>query len=69
MLAEFGVSEFKHLDLIRIYGDSMEPFVANGEFVIVDRESIPKNNAVVIPYPSYPVRFDTIFTLAAVFCA
>lgn len=35
-------------DLIKVFGDSMEPFARNGDFVIVDRKIQPKNNDVVI---------------------
>lgn len=37
-----------NFDLIKVYGDSMEPFANNGDFVIVNRQAEPKNNDVVI---------------------
>lgn len=47
-LIALGIKVFHNLDLITVYGDSMEPFVSNGEFVIIERSSEAKNNDIVI---------------------
>lgn len=47
-LAAVGLKVFKNLDLISVFGDSMEPFVSNGEMVIVERTSEARNDDVVI---------------------
>lgn len=47
-LIALGLRVFKNLDLIRVSGDSMEPFISNGEMVIVERAHEAKNNEIVI---------------------
>jgi transcriptional regulator with XRE-family HTH domain len=50
LLSELGVTYKSEdgLDLIRVLGDSMEPFAHNGEFIMVARVSEARNNEVVI---------------------
>lgn len=38
----------KEYDIIKVIGDSMEPFVQDGEYVIVDRKAEIKNGDIVI---------------------
>jgi len=47
-LMALGLRVFKNLDLISVFGDSMEPFISNGEMVIVERTHEAKNNEIVI---------------------
>lgn len=47
-LIALGLKVFNNLDLITVYGDSMEPFVSNGELVIIERSSEAKNSDIVI---------------------
>jgi len=47
-LIALGIKVFHNLDLITVYGDSMEPFVSNGEFVIIERTNEAKNSDIVI---------------------
>lgn len=43
-----GLKVFKNLDIIGVQGDSMEPFISNGEYVIVERTDEARNNEIVI---------------------
>lgn len=43
-----SLNNAKNLDIIKVVGDSMEPFVKNGEQVVIQREIEAKNNDVVI---------------------
>lgn len=47
-LVALGLKAFTNLDLIPVYGDSMEPFVSNGELVIIERSNEAKNSDIVI---------------------
>lgn len=47
-LIALGLKVFNNLDLITVYGDSMEPFVSNGELVIIERSNEAKNSDIVI---------------------
>ncbi|MDR2153088.1 MAG: hypothetical protein LBO72_09725 [Helicobacteraceae bacterium] len=51
LLETMGIKDSAAVDLIKVYGDSMEPFASSGESVFVERveraESV-KNNAVAI---------------------
>lgn len=38
----------KNYDIIRVFGDSMEPFAENGDLVIVDRSAEVKNGDIII---------------------
>ncbi len=44
----FNVQSVKNLDIINVVGDSMEPFIKNGEKVIVERTHEASNNNIVI---------------------
>lgn len=44
----FGLSSFVGLDIINVVGDSMEPFVPNGETIILQRTHEARNNQIVI---------------------
>jgi len=43
-----GFGSLNNLDVIQVVGDSMEPFIHNGETVIVQRTNEARNNQVVI---------------------
>ena len=43
-----GIKPAKNLDIIRVVGDSMEPFIKNGEYVIIERTQVARNNEIVI---------------------
>ena len=43
-----GIKPAKNLDIIRVVGDSMEPFIKNGEYVIIERTHVARNNEIVI---------------------
>lgn len=43
-----SVNQTKNLDIIKVIGDSMEPFVKNGEQVVVQRINEARNNEVII---------------------
>lgn len=47
-LESLGLKQFKNLDMIKVTGDSMEPFIQNGEMVILERKSDAQNNDVVV---------------------
>ncbi|PAF46146.1 hypothetical protein BKH46_08860 [Helicobacter sp. 12S02634-8] len=38
----------KKLDVIRVDGVSMEPYIENGDFAFIDREANPKNGDIVL---------------------
>ncbi|WP_063999635.1 S24 family peptidase [Campylobacter iguaniorum] len=38
----------KNYDIIRVFGDSMEPFAENGDLVIIDRSAEVKNGDIII---------------------
>lgn len=43
-----GIKKFDRLDIIRVVGDSMLPLINDGEYIIVERDAIPKNGDTVI---------------------
>lgn len=43
-----NVRSFDRLDIIRVVGDSMEPFIHNGEYVIVERSTEAYNGETII---------------------
>lgn len=47
-LEALGLKQFKNLDMIKVTGDSMEPFIQNGEMVILERKHEAQNNDVVV---------------------
>jgi len=47
-LIAIGIKFFKNLDLISVVGDSMEPFISNGEMIIVERTQEARNGDIVI---------------------
>ncbi len=47
-LESLGLKQFKNLDMIKVTGDSMEPFIQNGEMVILERKNEAQNNDVVV---------------------
>jgi SOS-response transcriptional repressor LexA len=38
----------KGVDIIKVIGDSMEPFISNGEVVVIEKTSNAKNGEIVI---------------------
>ncbi|WP_162166217.1 S24 family peptidase [Campylobacter fetus] len=46
--AIFAIPQYKELDMLKVRGDSMEPFVKDGEHVMINRNSEAKNGDVVI---------------------
>ncbi len=44
----FGLSSFVGIDIINVIGDSMEPFVPNGETILLQRTHEARNNQVVV---------------------
>ena len=47
-LMALGLKSFKHLELIGVYGDSMEPFISNGELIILQRDVEARNSDIVV---------------------
>jgi len=47
-LMALGLKCFKNLDLITVYGDSMEPFISNGELIILQRDVEARNSDIVV---------------------
>ncbi|PLY08376.1 MAG: hypothetical protein C0625_01960 [Arcobacter sp.] len=43
-----NVRKFEKLDIIRVVGDSMEPFIHNGELVMLERDQNARNGETVI---------------------
>ena len=43
-----SIPHYGNIDVVKVRGDSMEPFVGDGERVVVEREVEPKNGDVVI---------------------
>lgn len=43
-----NVRNYKKLDIIRVYGDSMEPYISNGEYVIIEKITEARNGETVI---------------------
>ncbi|MGE4517288.1 MAG: helix-turn-helix transcriptional regulator [Arcobacteraceae bacterium] len=43
-----NVKKYDKLDIIRVYGDSMEPYVSNGEYVIIEKNPDAKNGETII---------------------
>ncbi len=43
-----NVRKYDKLDIIRVYGDSMEPYVSNGEYVIIEKNNDAKNGETII---------------------
>lgn len=43
-----NVRRFDSLDIITVFGDSMEPFISNGETVLIERHDDAKNGETVI---------------------
>jgi phage repressor protein C with HTH and peptisase S24 domain len=44
----FGLTSFVGIDIIHVVGDSMEPFIPNGETILLQRTHEARNNQVVI---------------------
>lgn len=44
----FGLTSFVGIDIIHVVGDSMEPFVHNGETILLHRTGEARNNQVII---------------------
>ncbi|MCK9372608.1 MAG: S24 family peptidase [Sulfuricurvum sp.] len=44
----FGLSSFVGIDIIHVVGDSMEPFIPNGETILLQRTHEARNNQIVI---------------------
>ncbi len=44
----FGLSSFIGIDIIHVVGDSMEPFIPNGETILLQRTHEARNNQVII---------------------
>lgn len=44
----FNITDFKNLDIIRVIGDSMLPYIKDGEFIFVQKGATPKNGDTVI---------------------
>lgn len=44
----FGLSSFIGIDIIHVVGDSMEPFIPNGETILLQRTHEARNNQIVI---------------------
>lgn len=44
----FGLSSFNGLDVIRVVGDSMEPYIPNGETILLQRTTQARNNQIVV---------------------
>lgn len=44
----FGLTSYKELDIIRVIGDSMEPYIPNGETIILQRTAQARNNQIVV---------------------
>lgn len=44
----FGLSSFVGIDIINVVGDSMEPFIPNGETILLQRTHEARNNQVII---------------------
>lgn len=42
------VRNYSRLDIIRVYGDSMEPYISNGEYVIIEKNHEAYNGETVI---------------------
>lgn len=43
-----NVRRFDHIDIITVFGDSMEPYISNGETVLIERHDDAKNGETVI---------------------
>jgi len=43
-----NIRKYDKLEIIRVYGDSMEPYISNGEFVIIEKNHEAKNGETVI---------------------
>lgn len=44
----FGLTSYKDLEIIRVIGDSMEPYIPNGETILLQRTSQARNNQIVV---------------------
>lgn len=44
----FGLTNFSGLDVIRVIGDSMEPYIHNGETILLQRTNQARNNQIVV---------------------
>ena len=44
----FGLSSFIGIDIIHVVGESMEPFIPNGETILIQRTHEARNNQVII---------------------
>lgn len=44
----FNITDFKNLDIMRVIGDSMLPYIKDGEYIFVQREAKPKNGDTII---------------------
>lgn len=43
-----NIKHFNHIDVIRVVGDSMEPFIFDGEVVLIERNNEAKNGETII---------------------
>lgn len=43
-----GINVFKNLEMVKVLGDSMEPFVKDGDFAMIQRKTDIRNNDIVI---------------------
>lgn len=44
----FHITNYQELDIIKVIGDSMNPSFKDGEYIIVERETLPKNGDTII---------------------
>lgn len=44
----YGVENFKSLDMVRVIGDSMLPIIHDGEYILIEKQTKPKNGNIVI---------------------
>ncbi len=44
----YGVENFKDLEMIRVIGDSMLPLINDGEYILLEKKTKPKNGNIVI---------------------
>lgn len=58
----FNVRRFETIDVLRVIGDSMEPFVHDGEVVMIERHNEAKNGETVIANINGHVYIKKFFT-------
>lgn len=44
----FNITNYQELDIIKVIGDSMNPSFKDGEYIIVERVTLPKNGDTII---------------------